>query len=390
MQVGMLLVPQNYDDCLRLMGPGGASSLAGLDPTFMAEELRLADLAEPLGFDTLWTVEHHFGPYSMTCNPLQVMTYFAARTERIGLGTAVIVLPWHDPLRVAEEIVMLDHFAGGRPLYLGIARGAAASEFAGFGIDYVTSRERMMEAIEVVRLALSEETFSFSGRFFDIPETSVRPRPRTEDLSTRLFGAGTSMETMEAWAHEGLGPLFMNVASWEAVTQQSARFNEIRAAHGWEPSAPICAVQVYCGEDGSAAETGQRFFRQYLDTGVWHYDLFNTALKPLFDTLPPGPEGAAMRDEIVRGFYQNWELNHAAGTPEEVLQRLTDIQAQTGASQFVCFYRIGGMPADLAEHSLRLFAREVLPGLQAIPVTDSSGVPYRRVAAGRERSPALA
>src|SRR6185295_7671460 len=91
-------------------------------------ELRLADLVEPLGFDSLWSVEHHFTDYTMVPDVTQFLSYMAGRTERVALGSMVVVLPWHDPVRVAEEICMLDAISDGR-LILGIGRGAGRIEF---------------------------------------------------------------------------------------------------------------------------------------------------------------------------------------------------------------------------------------------------------------------
>src|SRR3954453_14488894 len=95
-------------------------------------ELRLADLAEPLGFESLWGVEHHFTDYTMCPDVLQYLAYFAGRTERIQLGSMVVLLPWHHPMRVAEEVVMLDHLSNGRVIF-GIGRGLGRVEFDGFG-----------------------------------------------------------------------------------------------------------------------------------------------------------------------------------------------------------------------------------------------------------------
>src|SRR5499426_939631 len=86
------------------------------------DELRLADLAEPLGFESIWGVEHHFTDYTMCPDVLQFLSYMAGRTRRLLLGSMVVVLPWHDPLRVAEQVAMLDHLSGGR-LIFGIGRG---------------------------------------------------------------------------------------------------------------------------------------------------------------------------------------------------------------------------------------------------------------------------
>ena len=88
-------------------------------------DVRLAELAEPLGFESVWTVEHHFTDYTMCPDPLQFLTYMAGRTQKVKLGTMVVVLPWHDPMRVAEQVAMLDHLSDGR-LILGLGRGAGA------------------------------------------------------------------------------------------------------------------------------------------------------------------------------------------------------------------------------------------------------------------------
>ena len=91
----------------------------------------------------MWTVEHHFTDYTMCPDPLQLLTWLAGRTERVLLGTGVVVLPWHDPVRVAEQIALLDNLSGGR-LLLGIGRGIARIEYEGFGVDMDTSRERFV------------------------------------------------------------------------------------------------------------------------------------------------------------------------------------------------------------------------------------------------------
>ena len=115
------------------------------DRNVYRNELRLGDLAEPLGFESLWGVEHHFTEYTMCPDVLQFLTYFAGRTETIQLGSMVVVLPWHDPMRVAEQAVMLDHMSNGRVI-LGIGRGLGRVEFEGFGVNQEESREIFLES----------------------------------------------------------------------------------------------------------------------------------------------------------------------------------------------------------------------------------------------------
>src|SRR5947209_12464215 len=139
------------------------------DADVFAEHLALGDLAEPLGFDSLFALEHHFTGYAMSPSPTQLLSYFAGRTRRLTLGTAVIVLPWHDPVRVAEEIALLDVLSGGRCLF-GFGRGAASVEYAGMRVPMEEARPRFVEAAQIVVKALANDTFDHHGEFFRIPK----------------------------------------------------------------------------------------------------------------------------------------------------------------------------------------------------------------------------
>jgi len=113
------------------------------DAAVIGEHMSMGDLAEPLGFDSLFALEHHFTGYAMSPAPTQLLAYYAGRTSRIQLGTAVIVLPWHDPVRVAEHIALLDIMCGGRCLF-GFGRGAASTEYEGFRIPMGGIQRRIL------------------------------------------------------------------------------------------------------------------------------------------------------------------------------------------------------------------------------------------------------
>ena len=164
MHVGMALVFQNPDDLRD-------------DREVYDAELALGLKAESLGFESLWTVDHHFSGYSMSPDPLQILTWFAGQTQDLLLGTAVIVLPWHDPIRVAEQVTLLDNMSGGR-LLLGIGRGLARLEYEGFRIDRSTSRERFIEYAEALLTGLEEGGLHYEGEFLNQPHRDLRPAPR--------------------------------------------------------------------------------------------------------------------------------------------------------------------------------------------------------------------
>src|SRR5262245_33927753 len=138
------------------------------------DELRLADLAEPLGFESVWGVEHHFTDYTMCPDVLQFLTYVAGRTERARLGSMVVVLPWHDPMRVAEEVSMLDNISDGR-LILGLGRGAGKVEFDGFRLPMEESRGRFVESAEMLLRGLEQGFCEYQGTYLRQPRADIRP-----------------------------------------------------------------------------------------------------------------------------------------------------------------------------------------------------------------------
>src|SRR2546426_7918966 len=159
MHVGMAAVFQN---------PGKARA----DREVYRNELRLADLAEPLGFESIGGVEHHFTDYTMCPDVVQFLTYMAGRTTNVQLGSMVVVLPWHDPIRVAEQVSMLDNLSGGRMIF-GMGRGLGQVEFGGFRIAMDESRERFVEAAEMIIAGLENGYVKYEGTHFSQPHRDL-------------------------------------------------------------------------------------------------------------------------------------------------------------------------------------------------------------------------
>jgi alkanesulfonate monooxygenase SsuD/methylene tetrahydromethanopterin reductase-like flavin-dependent oxidoreductase (luciferase family) len=147
------------------------------------EELTLARLADELGFDSVWTIEHHFTPYTMVTNPLQYLTYIAGVTERVDLGTMVVVLPWHNPVRVAEDVNMLDSFLGAdRDVICGVGRGLGRREYNGLGIDQNEARGRFDEGLQLLKQLLATGGADFDGEYFQVKGVRLRPQPTKDCL----------------------------------------------------------------------------------------------------------------------------------------------------------------------------------------------------------------
>jgi len=356
MRVGVASLFQN-------LAPGAS------DRDVYREELRLADLVEPLGFDSLWSVEHHFTDYTMVPDVTQFLSYMAGRTKRIALGTMVVVLPWHDPVRVAEEVCMLDILADGR-LLLGIGRGAGRVEFEGLRVPQGESRARFLEAGTILLQALRDGRVALEGEFHHIPARDIRPRP-FRDFDGRVYGAMVSPETAELLAQLGVGMLIIPQKPWEEIERDLAAYRRACAARAVEPRPPVVTGWVYCAAGARAAEQGaRRWIGNYWRSAMAHYEIGSAHFKAI-----PGYEyygqmadlmegaGAGVLDHITEAFVatQIW------GTPDQCLEKIREIEARVGNDHFVGAFSFGGMPYREAEASLRLFAREVAPRLQRRP-----------------------
>src|SRR5437660_4421338 len=222
------------------------------DASVVGAHLALGDLAEPLGFDSLFALEHHFTGYAMSPAPTQLLSYYAGRTRRIALGTAVIVLPWHDPVRVAEQIALLDILCGGRCLF-GFGRGAASVEYEGFRVPMEEARPRFVEAAQVVVKALSHDSFEHEGAFYQIPRTAIRPRPISHP-ERRFYASAVSPDSAEIMAKLGFGLLMVMQNEWPKAAADITRYREIAAGAGHMPRPPIILTNVSVAESRDEAE----------------------------------------------------------------------------------------------------------------------------------------
>jgi len=174
------------------------------DEEVFQRELSWGVLAEELGFDSVWSAEHHFDDYSMCPDNLQIMAYLAGKTTHIKLGTGAVILPWNDPLRVVEKAVMLDHMAPGRVL-LGMGRGLAKMEYEGFRVDMNESRQRFDEAAPMIMAGIKNGYVENDGPMYRQPKVNVRPGPNQERTwDGRMFGVAMSPDSIPAVAKLGV------------------------------------------------------------------------------------------------------------------------------------------------------------------------------------------
>jgi alkanesulfonate monooxygenase SsuD/methylene tetrahydromethanopterin reductase-like flavin-dependent oxidoreductase (luciferase family) len=337
------------------------------DAAVLAEHLSLGDLAEPLGFDSLFGLEHHFTGYSMSPSPLQLLTYFAGRTKRIMLGTCVIVLPWQDPIRVAEQIAYLDLLCGGRCLF-GFGRGAASVEYAGFRVSMEEARPRFAESAQLITKALRDEVFDWDGEFFKIPEMSIRPRPMSHP-ERRFYASSVSPESAEIMAKLGFGMMVIMQNEWVKAAKDIESFREIAISVGHAPKPPLILTNVSVAESrDEAVERGRQYLGAKWDSIDDHYKFSDGHLATVKGYESYGKMAktySKMKDAESRKkmteFYVNIQI---VGTPDDCIQQIGELQRLTGTDHIVCDFSYGGMPHHEGELNMRMFAAEIMPTLQ--------------------------
>jgi alkanesulfonate monooxygenase SsuD/methylene tetrahydromethanopterin reductase-like flavin-dependent oxidoreductase (luciferase family) len=344
------------------------------DYQIVQEDVEIGLLADSIGFDSLWTVEHHSTPYNMVTNTLQWLTYFAGATANVDLGTMVVVLPWHHPVRVAEDIAMLHNLLGeDRHLTVGLGRGAARREFRALNIPMDESRDRFLEAFEIIRSALVQEVFEFDGQYYKVPPISIRPRPRDgRAIVENMYCAWGSAQTIPIAANAGLKPLVIPQKALEKYVSDLEQFAQLRGASGHESANPIIALSIYCADNIDEARDGAlRYFTEYADAAIRSYELASNHFATTRGYEAYAQNAAAVLDRETMGKEMGamWVDNHVWGTPDMCIDKIQAVSKLLNPAEIIVLPRVGAMPFDEAISSMRLFAQEVLPAVHEIAVS---------------------
>src|SRR3954454_1000617 len=264
MDVGMMMVFASYgwENCS--------------DKRVWDEEIRLARLAADLGFDCLWSAEHHFNDYSFVPDNLQLMTYLTAVCPKVDLGTAAVILPWHDPLRVAEQASVLDYLSKGR-LRLGMGRGLARREFAAFRGSMDESRERFDESAAMILEALRTGFIGGHGKYYPQPRVEIRPRP-DRSFDDRTYAVASSEDSIEAAARLKARMLMFADRPWAARLPGIERYRALYAQYNGVAAPPVVtADQCICAATSAEAnELAERHMASFVDSNLEHYELMST------------------------------------------------------------------------------------------------------------------
>jgi alkanesulfonate monooxygenase SsuD/methylene tetrahydromethanopterin reductase-like flavin-dependent oxidoreductase (luciferase family) len=328
--------------------------------------LAMADQAEPRGFESVWTAEHHFTNYHMMPNPAQFLTYMAGRTSTVRLGSMVMVLPWHDPVRVAEEITWLDSVSEGR-VVLGLGRGLGSIEFDNFRLEMGESRQRFIEYATAISDSLETGAIEYEGELYRQPRAELHP-PAFTTFRGRTYASAVSPESAKIMATLGYGLMLIAQKPWKVTVEETAAYRELYIEiNGVEPPAPVLVNYTTIDQDPSRArDLHEQYSVGYARSTIDHYEFTN----PRLEHVNGYEYYAGLRRNIEKhglpAFNRFLADLQMGGTPDEIVEQTVERVRALNAGGVVNLFCFGGMPTEVAQRSLDTYVDHVLPKLQAV------------------------
>lgn len=317
--------------------------------------LKQIELGDVLGFDTAWLGELHFSrTFSILADPLMVLAAAAQRTTRIRLGTAVTLLPLHNPVKIAEEAATADILSGGR-LEFGVGRGTAPIHYGGYDIVQEESRDRFDEALDFILQAWTHESFSYQGKYFRARDLTVIPRP-LQQPHPPVRVAANSPDTFPMAARRRL-PIFATpLINPPDKLKEGLKVYRDQLAGARGDTALAFPVHVAASRDLARQECEPSLMRFFREAGE--------RLRPLGDadikTFEAFRQVLARIEKIE---FDDVDREMAVfGDPTYCVERVKALQREYGMDEFICYFNQGGlMDHEAVRQSMTLFAKEVLP-----------------------------
>jgi alkanesulfonate monooxygenase SsuD/methylene tetrahydromethanopterin reductase-like flavin-dependent oxidoreductase (luciferase family) len=303
-------------------------------------------LADQLGLDSVWLAEYHFNPhFSIMPAPLLVASAIAQSTQRLKIGTAVNLLPLHQPIRLAEEVATLDVLSQGRALF-GIGRGSNTTHYDGMGVPVDEGRPRFLEALDLVLRAWTQDRVSHQGQFYQAAEVQVVPRP-VQQPHPPVYIASNSSDTFPLVGELGHNILVTPlIITSQGVQQGLEVYRQKLAQHGHDPS----GVKIIPTLVAAVAENRQKA-----------HALLEPTVNNYLSAVRQGRSRGASRagtltyEEIFNDFA-------IAGDPQECIDKLERFREMFQCQGFMFWMNIGGLlPNEVVSASMRRFAEKVMP-----------------------------
>jgi alkanesulfonate monooxygenase SsuD/methylene tetrahydromethanopterin reductase-like flavin-dependent oxidoreductase (luciferase family) len=347
------------------------------------EHLTAWEALDRIGYDGVGFNEHHTSPYGLMNSPNIMAASAAQRTRRLKLLIYGNLLPLHDPLRLAEELAMLDCLSGGR-IVSGFARGIPR-EHNVYTVPLRDSRARFEEAWEVIRRAWTEESFSFAGKFWSYENVAIWPRPVQQPHPPVWVPVTGSKETIE-WAGRHDVPITPGLVPTRGLREDIIRYYaKCLAQHGHRltPEHLIIQASAYVADSKAQAVREAGPYTLYFNQTLFsHGNISDSALQRdagylssgSFDYVRPENLHAVSGDrERFRGMtmadVERDAQQMAWGTADEVIERIIDAANHAGANTVLVNMNRGAMPQEMFMEQIQRFGSKVLPALQAHRVT---------------------
>ena len=324
------------------------------------EQLDTLRAAEELGFDYIWAPEHHFTEYGFSASPMLTLAAMASVTKRVRLGSAVVVLPFNDPVRVAEEGAMIDLMSDGR-FDLGVGRGFQPVEFRGFGVDQERSHEIFSEALQIIEHAWTGETVSFEGKHFKIDEHAVHPRP-IQQPHPPIWLAAVSAPSFEMAGMRGFNLLCSLAPGFHTAEYvQTYRRALQTGGHNAAKKQIGALCMVYC------ADTTEQARQDFGGPVLWYFRMMEK-----YVAWQAGKAGKPIESyeeyEKVRRYLHTVDWDEllrtraiVCGNPAHCLKQIEEMREQCGFTQLICWTRLAGLDHRKVLRSMELFSGHVLP-----------------------------
>ncbi len=335
-----------------------ASMDANKDQQIISETLREAQLCDALGMDMLWLAEHHFDGICAYVDPVTFAAALAACTQHIHIGFAVAQMSLHHPIRMAEQMALIDNISKGR-LVVGLGRGTAYNiyDYQGYGIDPKEAYERLIEAEDIMIKAWTTENYVHKGKYWDIKLPLLRPRPYTKPHPA-IVRACSGEAAMLGMAREGR-PFLMNIQSNQVTQQRMDLYRKTLRESGYDEATVARNVDntwvwrnIFVGEtDAEAARIAmpawetQQAFREAMRKKVY------------------AEQGLMLKAEAVTPARNQQPHSLLCGSPDTVAAAIAEID-KIGVGGLILVFRLGSMPIEVAEHSIKLFMQKVAPQFQ--------------------------
>jgi alkanesulfonate monooxygenase SsuD/methylene tetrahydromethanopterin reductase-like flavin-dependent oxidoreductase (luciferase family) len=312
--------------------------------------LKLIEFYDQAGFRAYHMSEHHSTPLSMTPSPSVFLAAVAQRTRRLRLGALVYVLPAHQPLRLAEEICMIDHLSRGR-LDIGIGRGASPHELEYFGTDPEAAPAIYVEAYNVIKQALTEREVSFKGKYFALEAVPMEMKPA--QLPHPPFFYAVPTPDGAVWpAQNGIN--IVGGGPVERVREISDRFRaEWTAAGNTSETIPLIGINrfvVAAETDEEAMQLGRRAWPRFYENFMKLWKKHGTT--PRYARIPDNFEAVVSNRAAI------------VGSPATIRDAVYRMAEEAGASYFITQFSFGDLTHEEVKRSAMIFAREVIPSAQ--------------------------